>query len=88
MPGVQRSTGSIGPVRVPRMLAFHRDTSMDISTTNNAWYVCGVCGVCGVPGGTICTILNSCLPNLVAPTPPFLRSNTPQALNKGTRCQI
>ena len=48
MPGVQRSTGSIGPVRVPRMLAFHRDTSMDISTTNNARYVCGVCGVCGV----------------------------------------
>ena len=69
MPGVQRSTGSIGPVRMPRMLAFHRDTSMDISTTNNAWYVCGVCSVCGVPGGTICTILNSCLTNLVVPTP-------------------
>ena len=66
MPGVQRSTGSIGPVRVPRMLAFHRDTSMDISTTNNARYVCGV----SVPKrGTICAILHFCLSNFVVPPP-------------------
>ena len=72
MPGVQRSTGSIGPVRVPRMLAFHRDTSMDISTTNNARYVCG-----GVPKrGTICAILNFYLSNFVVPPLPPLLSTT------------